>query len=155
MTHTFRSLAGLPLIACLLLVGCKQLAEEDETKVENPAVATVEHLKGPESEAEPTRITLVDEAAKRLGIETGEVTEEGAKGKTQKALPYSAILYDTEGKVWTYTNPEPLVFVRHLIVIDHIDGDRALLTDGPPTGTKVVTVGAAELYGSEFEFEEE
>jgi hypothetical protein len=65
------------------------------------------------------------------------------------------VLYDTEGKTWTYTNPEPLVFVRHLVTIDHIDGDKAFLADGPPAGTKVVTVGAAELYGSEFEFEEE
>jgi hypothetical protein len=154
MTHTSRFLVGLPLMACLLLVGCKQPKEEDETKVENSA-ATVKHFDDPEHAAEPTRITLQDEAARRLGIETGEVTEQGAKGKTQRALPYSAILYDTEGKAWTYTNPEPLVFVRHLIVIDQIDGDRALLTDGPSTGTKVVTVGAAELYGSEFEFEEE
>jgi hypothetical protein len=26
-----------------------------------------------------------------------------------------------------------------------------MLSDGPPTGTEVVTVGAAEVYGTEFE----
>ncbi|HEY4234037.1 MAG TPA: hypothetical protein VGM76_11460 [Lacipirellulaceae bacterium] len=149
MTHTFRTLAALPLVACLFLIGCKQLVEE-EAKVENPA-AKVEHLEGAEHAAEPTRITLQEEAAKRLDIQTGEVTGDSA----QKSMPYSAVLYDTEGKTWTYTNPEPLVFVRHLVTIDHIDGDKAFLADGPPAGTKVVTVGAAELYGSEFEFEEE
>jgi hypothetical protein len=154
MNHTSRILASLPLVALLSIAGCKQLSEEEETKVKNPA-ATVEHFDGPEHAAEPTRITLQDEAAKRLDIQTSEVTEAGAKGKSQTALPYSAILYDTEGNAWTYTSPESLVFVRHRIAIDHIDGDKALLTDALPAGTKVVTVGAAELYGSEFEFEEE
>ena len=48
------------------------------------------------------------------------------------------------------TNPEPLVFVRHRINVDFVEGDQAALLDGPPTGTSVVTVGAVELYGSEF-----
>jgi hypothetical protein len=48
-----------------------------------------------------------------------------------------------------YTNPEPLVFVRHAIVIDYIEGDLAILSEGPDAETAVVTVGAAELYGAE------
>jgi hypothetical protein len=154
MINTSHWMAGLFLAASLSLVGCRQMAEEAETTVENEA-AKVEHLEGPEHAAEPTRIKLTEEAAKRLDIQTEAVAEEGAKGKTQSVVPYAAVLYDTEGNTWTYTNPEPLTFMRHKIVVDHIDGDKVALSDSPPVGTKVVIVGAAELYGSEFEFEEE
>jgi hypothetical protein len=34
-------------------------------------------------------------------------------------------------------------------------GEQAFLSAAPPPGTEVVTVGSAELYGSEIEFEEE
>jgi hypothetical protein len=64
-------------------------------------------------------------------------------------------VYDSEGKTWTYINPQPLVFVRHPITVDSIKGDQAILSDGPDSGTAVVTVGAEELFGSETEFAEE
>jgi hypothetical protein len=73
-------------------------------------------------------------------------------GKSQKVIPYSAVLYDARGKSWTYTNPEPLVFVRHPIDVEYIDGDRAVLRQGPATSEKVVTAGAAELFGVEQKF---
>jgi hypothetical protein len=53
------------------------------------------------------------------------------------------------GAAWVYTAPEPLVYVRHPIVVDYVEGDRAVLSKGPPPGTAVVTVGVAELYGIE------
>ena len=59
------------------------------------------------------------------------------------------MLYDPDGATFTYTSPEPLVFVRAPITIDRIEGDVAYLTEGPATGTSVVTVGAAELFGTE------
>ena len=46
-------------------------------------------------------------------------------------------------------NRKPLTYVRESIKVDRIDGDVAFLTDGPSAGTKVVKVGASELYGSE------
>jgi hypothetical protein len=48
-----------------------------------------------------------------------------------------------------YVETEPLVYVRHAITVDRVDGDVAVLHDGPPVGTPVVTVGSAELYGVE------
>ena len=36
------------------------------------------------------------------------------------------------------------------VIIDFIDGEFAILNSGPDTGTVVVSVGAAELYGVEF-----
>jgi hypothetical protein len=61
------------------------------------------------------------------------------------------VFVDAEGGYWVYTNPEPLVFIRHSISIDREEDDRAFLTDGPPSGTKIVTVGVPELYGTEYE----
>jgi hypothetical protein len=70
-------------------------------------------------------------------------------GGLHRVIPYSAVIFDAKGETWTYVNPEPLVFVRERIVIDHIQGDLAVLKDGPKIGTNVVKVGAAELYGVE------
>jgi hypothetical protein len=67
----------------------------------------------------------------------------------KKIIPYSAIIYDLEGNTWVYTSPEPLVFVRHPVTVDYIEGDRAILSDGPPAGTEVAIVGVAELYGAD------
>ena len=71
-------------------------------------------------------------------------------GEKRKIIPYAAVLYDAKGNAWVYTNPEPLVFVRQPIQIDTIVGNEVLLVDGPPAGTAVVTVGGAELFGTEF-----
>jgi hypothetical protein len=73
-------------------------------------------------------------------------------GKPQKVIPYSAVIYDSHGTTWTYTNPEPLTFVRHPISVEYIQDDLAVLTEGPATGTSVVSVGASELLGVEQKF---
>jgi len=77
-----------------------------------------------------------------------EVAVSGAAMRS--VVPTSSMLYDAKGKTWVYTSPEPMVFVRHAITVDHIDGDRVVLSDGPAPGTVVVTVGAAELLGTEY-----
>lgn len=64
-------------------------------------------------------------------------------------VPYSAVLYGLHGETWVYTNPEPLVYIRYPVTVDYIDGDQAVLLDGPPAGMAVVTVGSAELFGAE------
>jgi hypothetical protein len=61
-------------------------------------------------------------------------------------------MYDTNGDTWTFTNPKPLVFVRQKVVVEDIDGDRVILSEGPAAGTMVVTVGAAELMGAEHKY---
>jgi hypothetical protein len=71
-------------------------------------------------------------------------------GEKRKIIPFAAVMYDAKGNTWVYANPEPLVFVRQPIKIDTIAGDEVLLADGPPAGTAVVTVGGAELFGTEF-----
>jgi membrane protein implicated in regulation of membrane protease activity len=100
----------------------------------------------------PARVRVHAIAAERLGIKTTAVRDEdkvGKSGTRQRMIPYSAVLYDLDGKTWAYTNPETLVFVRQRIEVTAIRGDVAMLSDGPPAGTQVVSVGAAELLGIE------
>ena len=144
-----RWMAVILLVACLPLSACKQTSETATDEEGGPA--KVEHMKG----AAPTRVTLTEEAARRLDIQTADIRDMEIGGVQRKVIPYAAVLYDTEGNTWTYSNPEPLVFVRHSITVDRIEGETAVLSDGPAAGTAVVTVGAQELYGSELEFEEE
>lgn len=71
-------------------------------------------------------------------------------GSERLILPYSALLYDTNGDTWAYTtDSESLTFVREPVTVDYIDGDRVILLDGPPAGTRVAIIGVAELYGAE------
>jgi uncharacterized iron-regulated membrane protein len=121
----------------LAMAGCS--AETEAPAAEEPA--SVEEIAG----SELSRITLSARAAERLGIETANVEEQGGR----LALPYTALLYDAEGRTWAYTSPETNVFVRHDVVVDQIQGDVAFLFLGPPAGTAVVTTGAAELFGTE------
>ncbi len=149
MKHHDRWMVALLFVACLPLAACKQTSET--AAAEDASPAKVEHLQG----ADPTRVTLTEEAAKRLDIQTATIRDMEIGGAQHKVIPYAAVLYDTEGNTWTYSSPSPLVFVRHKITVDRIEGEMAVLSDGPAAGTSVVTVGAQELYGSELEFEEE
>lgn len=99
-----------------------------------------------------SRLTLEVVAAERIGVQTAKVgVLSRFGGETErKTVPYGAVIYDATGSTWVYTNAEPLVFVRHSITIDDIEGDVAVLREGPPAGTLVVTEGAAELQGIEF-----
>ena len=137
------------LLACLLLAACGQNAEATSAEENHPV--TVEELTG----AEPTRETLTEDAAKRLDLQTAEVHDEMIDGANRTVIPYASVIYDTEGATWVYLNPEPLTFVRHPVTVDTIKGDQAFLSDVLPSGSTVVTVGVAELYGAESEFEEE
>ena len=70
-------------------------------------------------------------------------------GTQQKVVPYASVIYDLHGETWVYKTGEPLTFVRHPITVDYIDGDMAVLSEGPPVGTEIVTVGVIELWGAE------
>jgi hypothetical protein len=136
------------VLAVLLLAGCEKAATE-ETGGGGPAV-----VEEPAAGTEVARVTLTQDAAARIDVQTTAVRAlSGHEGELQ--IPYAAVLYDPDGQTWTYTNPEPLVFLRAPIDVVRIDRSRAVLSKGPPPGTKVVTVGAAELLGAEYEVGEE
>jgi hypothetical protein len=65
-------------------------------------------------------------------------------------IPYSAVVYDTDGSTWTYVNTAARTYVREPVTVTAIQDQVALLSAGPPVGTAVVTVGAAELLGTEY-----
>jgi hypothetical protein len=71
---------------------------------------------------------------------------------TQSALvvPYSAILYDISGGTWVYENTAPRTFIRRRVNVSRVANGMAILQQGLAIGTKVVTDGAAELFGTEF-----
>ncbi len=70
-------------------------------------------------------------------------------GDRRLVVPYSALIYDLNGDTWIYISPEPLVFTRHPVTVEYVEGDLAVLLDGPPVGTMVATVGVPELYGAD------
>jgi hypothetical protein len=134
--------AGLVSIAAAIALGsCTEVETESATGYEP---AALEPVKGSE---DLQRVTFTEEGAKRVGLKTAEVSRNGKR----LVAPYAALLYDPEGKTYVYTNPKPLEYLRAPVEVDRIEGDRVLLTDGPPAGTKVVTVGVTEVYGTELD----
>jgi hypothetical protein len=137
----------LAALGAVVAVGVgMEIAERDgstEAAATEGEPAHVEHIEG----SDLSRVTFTEAAAERVQLRTVAVEERG--GAT--VVPYSAVIYDETGRTWVYTSPEPLTFVRAEIAVDAIRGDRARLIAGPPAGTDVVAVGAAEVYGSEFE----
>jgi hypothetical protein len=146
MQHRHYWIFGVMITAGLGLAGCTP-ASVNLPAIESEAPSHVEHIEG----SELSRVILSERAAQRLGIQTAEVASEERDGALRQVIPYGAVLYDQNGAAWTYISPEPLTFVRHPISIEMIDADQAWLSEGPPDGTAVVSVGAAELYGTEYE----
>jgi hypothetical protein len=134
---------GGVLVASLALLGS---AEGDTTGGGDGAPAKVEHVDG----SDLARITLTEQAGQRIDVQTAAVRGARVGGAGRIVVPYSSLLYDAEGATWVYTSPEALVFERTSVTVDEIRGERVFLSAGPPRGTSVVTVGATELWGSEF-----
>jgi hypothetical protein len=138
MWHRIPWLVAALIALPLLLMGCGGGSSE---AAEDNGPAYVEAVEG----TDLSTVTLTAKAVERLAIETATVETNG----TGKVIPYSAVLYSPTGETWAYVSPKSLTFVRHSIVVDRIDGDKAYLSEGPTAGTKVATVGVAELYGAE------
>jgi hypothetical protein len=81
----------------------------------------------------------------RLMVEVSLLGDEDSR----LVVPFSSLIYDIYGETWVYVNPEPFHFLRVPVVVDFIQGEKVVLIDGPAAGTKVVTVGVAELHGTD------
>jgi hypothetical protein len=138
-----RSRTALMLLAAVPILSACGGAVSDEYELEQQPYQ-LEAVDG----QDVLRVTLTESAAQRLGIETSPVEASGSG----VSVPYDAVFLDAHGDFWVYTNPEPLVFVRAPIEIERETSSSAVLSEGPPAGTQVVTVGVPELYGSETEF---
>ena len=129
------------LAAALILTACGG-AVSDAYEREEPY--TVEAVEGEEF----ARVVLTPSAVERLDIQTEPVGSSGSA----LVVPAEAVYLDADGTFWVFTNPEPLVYVREGVELVRETGESAFLSEGPPPGTEVVTVGIPELYGAETGF---
>jgi hypothetical protein len=142
MKHNNRWMLVTLIIAALALAACGQTPAATATKIQPAAVDKI-------AGSDFNRVVLTEKAAQRLNIQTAAVGEEQVNGAQRKVIPYAALVYGLKGETWTYTSPAPRTFVRQLIKVDYIEGDKVVLVDGPASGTAVVTVGVSELYGTD------
>ena len=124
-----------------LLVGaCARSAEPEAATDEG--LAHLEDIAG----SDVKRITMSEDAVERIGVQTVPVA--AADGGRIK-VPSATLLYDQTGRTWVFTEPEHDVFVREEVEIIGTNGEDTILSSGPTAETPVVTVGVAELYGTE------
>jgi cobalt-zinc-cadmium efflux system membrane fusion protein len=71
---------------------------------------------------------------------------------TDRALvvPLSSVVYDVGGGTWVYEQRATHQFARRRVELGGPAGANVIITRGLTEGMTVVTVGAAELYGTEF-----
>ena len=142
MSPKHLSVAGLVIGAVAILAGCATAT---------PAQAPPALIK-PVAGSQIPQLQLTERAVQRLGIVTQPVRQTTAADHRDGAevIPYSAVVYDTDGSTWTYVNTASRTYQRTPITVADIYRDIAVLSAGPPAGTAVVTVGAAELLGTEY-----
>jgi hypothetical protein len=146
--HRRSELGVRPLLAGAMLAFLGlSLSACSEIETETPAGYEPATLQALEGRDDLKRVTLTAEGARRIGLETAEVDRSGG----QKTVPYAALIYDPEGAVYVYTGVGRRSYLREQVEVQRIDGHQALLSRGPPMGTTVVTVGAAEVHGAELE----
>ena len=97
------------------------------------------------------RIRLTQKAAEKYNLKMAPVGQEQVAGALRRVVPATAVIHDLRGDTWVYTNPESLLFVRTAVTVDQVDGDRAVLSDGPAAGTVVVTAGGDQLFRNEID----
>lgn len=133
-TLTVAASAACLGVVCAQAVAADTVAQSKPVKVETTGGVTLK------------KITLAQKAAERLGIQIDEVRVDPSG---RRIVPYSSILYDLTGRTWVYVYAEPMTFVREAVKIDTIKGENVYLSDGPPTGTKVLATGVPQVFGLE------
>jgi hypothetical protein len=125
--------------AGLALAGCGAAAQGADTPTEEAASVSEQ------PDGSPAVVTLSEAADERLGMATTPV----AASPGGLVVPYTSVVYNADGSSWVFVRTEPQTYQRASITISAVNGDQVSLTAGPPAGTEVVTVGAAELVGVE------
>jgi len=101
-------------------------------------------------------VDLYYEVASRGALRAGErvtVSLHSAGAESARrvlAVPMSAIVYDVYGGTWTYVAKDSVHMVRTRVELGDIVDGRAVIVRGLTPGVRVVTAGAAELFGTEF-----
>jgi hypothetical protein len=125
--------AGMTASAC----------SEVESNVREVYPYGVKPIKG----SDVQRVTMTDETAALLPVETTTVRREGKR----KVVPHEALIYNPDGGSFVYTKPKAQTYVRAPVKVVRVDGGEAVLSDGPPAATTIVTTGSAELLATEYE----
>jgi hypothetical protein len=142
MSPKHLSVAGLVIGAAAILAGCATAAPAE----------TPPALIKPVAGSQIPQLQLTERAVQRLGIITQPVRQTATAGHAaREIIPYSAVVYDTDGSTWTYVNTAARTYERKPITVTEIDGTAARLSAGPAVGTPVVTVGGTELLGTEYD----
>src|SRR5690348_5599330 len=136
---------GLAAAAALVLTGC---GVTEATADQPPAV--VQPVQG----SQIPQVRLTNQAMHRIGIATqavrvATVTVAGRRGP-YKVIHYSAVIYDNDGWTWRDVNTAERTFLRERMTVRVIRGATAIMSQGPAPGAMVVTVGAPELLGTEY-----
>ncbi len=134
---------GSRLVAALVVAALSACGTAGAAKEEDGPPARVERVKG----TRQRRVTLTPRAARRIGLKVVPIS--GATGG-ETVVPYAALLYDPSGRTWVYKQVKPRAYQRARVTVDRIEGDQVFLSASPPVGTRAVSVGAAEVYGTEF-----
>jgi hypothetical protein len=86
----------------------------------------------------------------RPGERVGVTLPLSTNAERALVVPLSAIVRDMSGGAWVYEQTDSVKFARRRVELARVVGSRAVLARGPRKGTRVVTAGAAELFGTEF-----
>ena len=71
--------------------------------------------------------------------------------KESLVVPWSAVVVDINGGYWVYENVGEHKYARRRVQVKYVVDSLAVLAgNSPAVGAKVVTEGAAELFGTEF-----
>ncbi|MDW4547894.1 hypothetical protein R5H32_00870 [Defluviimonas sp. D31] len=102
-----------------------------EPPAEELVVSSVEELQPVAASEDPTEIVKVPV-------------------QPQLTVPYGSLIYWADGTTWVYGENEiERHYVRLPVRVDRIEDQTVYLKSGPPVGTVIVSVGAAELFGAE------
>jgi hypothetical protein len=142
MNRSGRWLTTGLVAACVALAGCGSQAQ---SAPEHPSRIV------PVQGTSVSSVILTPQAVQRIGLQTTPVQQLQAPGATPgTAVPLTAVLYLSDGSTWVYTVIGTRMYERQSVTIARTSGDMAMLQAGPAPGTAVVTVGVAELLGSEY-----
>jgi RND family efflux transporter MFP subunit len=118
----------------------RQVARVAGPPVANPSAASIDlFFDLPGSAAMPLRPG--ERVALRLPLKA-----------TNRALvvPQGAVVYDVNGGTWVYEQRAPTQYARRRVELGGPAGTNVIVVRGLAEGMTIVTVGTAELYGTEF-----
>jgi cobalt-zinc-cadmium efflux system membrane fusion protein len=139
----------------------------DADQIDATQPASVRRLGGAEAPRAARRVTAplkADPAAASIDLyyelsASGVTFRPGERVMTELPLrqseqglvvPEAALLYDMHGDAWVYEDIGGNAYARRRVQVARHAGDLAVIARGIPQGAKVVTAGAAELFGTEF-----